>query len=167
MKRSALLAILWLSVSATPLLADGTGTTVTAYIQDFVASFSPTSLVIGGGQEFLFNDGSVQIYASFAASTLTITEDHNGFGFGTYMTFTDPDFAGFTETSGIDDYSFSGDVLTVDTNSGVGNNLTSIFSYTTVTSTPEPSSFILLGSGILMCVSAVLYRRRLAALGSV
>jgi PEP-CTERM motif len=135
-------------------------------------NFGP-NVVIGSDIEFGINDSeSVVLYTfDFSNSTLHITDTtfqptgETGF----VATFTDPAFNSFrvidNTLAGLT-FSFSGDVLTVNfagfTSDIVGNVGTADVSLFTLgaVATPEPSSFVLIGTGL--CGLATFLHRRIA-----
>jgi PEP-CTERM motif len=135
-------------------------------------NFGP-NVVIGSDIEFGINDSeSVVLYTfDFSNSTLHITNtaslptQENSY----VATFTDPTFNSFrvidNTLAGLT-FSFSGDVLTVNfagfTSDIVGNVGTADVSLFTLgaVATPEPSSFVLIGTGL--CGLATFLHRRIA-----
>jgi hypothetical protein len=115
------------------------------------------TVVIDGTPTFGFEDGANFDQANFSANTLAISDQNLGGGAAPWtMIFTD---SAFTSVSKVSDtfsgggltYSLAGDVLTIN---WVGDNTTgwtynALFDVGTGTSTPEPSSLLLMGSGIL------------------
>jgi hypothetical protein len=162
--------------------ADGTGTSVTGGLYfaggstnyfDPANGFVPagygndagTTVVIGPGIEFGFADSANTDTADFTGSTLTVTDTVKETGGNNpfEMTFTDPAFTGFTQTGAADGYTytFSGDTLDVFWPGGSvqdGQAFTGNFTYSTA-ATPEPSSLMLLGTGLLGFVGAMRRRR--------
>ena len=183
-KISGLLAIAVLCLSASSLWADGIGTDLTGSLAfnggstnyfDAANGFVPagygnsggsTTVTIGPGIEFGFADAVNLNTADFTGSTLTISNEvlsPNTAG-PFQMTFTDSAFTGFSLASnglGLT-YSFTGDTLTLDRAEGTYSTNSTVFNYTTAASPiPEPSTFVLLGTGLFAAAGAV--RRRLAA----
>lgn len=133
--------------------------------------FGP-DVVIDSDIEFGLSDNVVLYTFDFSNSTLHIanTTYQPTQETGYVATFTDPAFnslrvinntiAGLT-------FSFSGDVLTVnfagftsEVNGNVGTADVSLFTLGEVAATPEPSSFVLLGTGL--CGLATFLRRKIA-----
>lgn len=184
-KVCSLLAIAVLCLSAGSLWADGIGTDVTGSLTfngsstnyfDAANGFVPpgygnssgsTTVTIGSGIEFGFSDSVNLNTADFTGSTLTITNEvlsPNIAGL-LQMIFTDSAFTGFTLASndlGLT-YSFTGNTLTIDRAEGEYSGVHStVFNYTTAASpVPEPSTIVLLATGLLGAAGAV--RRRLSA----
>jgi len=114
------------------------------------------NVVVGSGIEFGLTDNTNVLYTfDFSNSTLHITDT-------TFNSFRQIDntLAGLT-------FSFSGDVLTLNfagftnaVNGNVGTADVSLFSLGSTAPTPEPSSFVLLGTGL--CGLATLLRRKIA-----
>ncbi len=133
--------------------------------------FGP-NVVIDSGIEFGLSDFVVLYTFDFSNSTLHITNStFQPTGETGYVaTFTDPTFNSFrlidNSLAGLT-FSFSGDVLTLnfagftsEVNGNVGTADVSLFSLGEVAATPEPSSFVLLGTGL--CGLATYLRRRIA-----
>jgi hypothetical protein len=133
-------------------------------------NFGP-NVVIGSDIEFGLSDSVVLYTFDFSNSTLHITNtSFEPTQETSYVaTFTDPTFNSFrlidNTLAGLT-FSFSGDVLTVDfagfTSDVVGNVGTADVSLFTLgaAATPEPSSFVLLGTGL--CGLATFLRRKIA-----
>ncbi len=132
--------------------------------------FGP-NVVIDSGIEFGLSDFVVLYTFDFSNSTLHITNStfQPTQETGYVATFTDPTFNSFrvidNTLAGLS-FSFSGDVLTVnfagftsEVNGNVGTADVSLFTLGAV-ETPEPSSFVLLGTGL--CGLATFLRRKIA-----
>ena len=132
--------------------------------------FGP-NVVIDSGIEFGLSDFVVLYTFDFSNSTLHITNStfQPTQETGYVATFTDPTFNSFrvidNNLAGLS-FSFSGDVLTVnfagftsEVNGNVGTADVSLFTLGAV-ATPEPSSFVLLGTGL--CGLATFLRRKIA-----
>jgi len=131
------------------------------------------NVVVGSGIEFGLTDNTNVLYTfDFSNSTLHITDTAYGptGETGFVATFTDPTFNSFRQIdntlAGLT-FSFSGDVLTLNfagftnaVNGNVGTADVSLFSLGSTAPTPEPSSFVLLGTGL--CGLATLLRRKIA-----
>ncbi len=185
MKRLACaLATAALFVGASSLRADGLGTPVTGTLTfggfgstnyfDAANGFVPagygnsggsTTVTIGPGIEFGFQDSANQDTADFDGTTLNITDNSfEGSSNSFQMTFTDPAFLGFSLLSdelGIT-YNFTGTTLTVDFAGGnVKGSDSVLFSYTSLDSAvPEPGTLGLLAVGLVG--GAGILRRRFA-----
>ena len=133
------------------------------------SSGSPT-VTIGPGPEFGFNDSANLDTANFTGNMLTITGEClrsscTGNGSVQYS-FTDAAFAGLNLTflsNGLNlTGSLNGTTLTLQQGTGIPANGTasSTFSLTPAAVTPEPSSFALLGTGILGVIGVA--RKRFA-----
>jgi hypothetical protein len=173
------LAAFLVTASARPMFADGTGSSVSAtltfgdtsqtvYYNAFTNGdsyvYQADPITIPG--TFTYVDGANTDTATFTGSTLTITDTSYFNASPFLMTFTDPVITGYTLIS--DTFpsisSFSGGVFYFNSpgteNPGVQ---TAVFDYTAgpVSATPEPSSLVLLGSGVLSLAGAI--RRRVRA----
>jgi len=119
---------------------------------------SPGSATVGAGIEFSGVAGYINF--DFDASSLTITNDvlHQWAGFGNYV------FSGFddiitgvsiAENTGfsgtiIDNYSFTSNTLTLDMQSGFTSpGAVLVFDINTIEPVPEPSNYLLLGTGLV------------------
>jgi PEP-CTERM motif len=179
------IVVLWASTSF--LFADGVGTNVTGSLTffgfgttnyfDSANGFVPagyknsnglTTVSIGPGVEFGFQDVSNLDTADFDGTTLVVTDTSNAGGSNSFeMKFTDPAFLGFalmSDTLGIS-YVFSGTTLTIDfANHNIKGSGSAIFSYTSTGgqggTVPEPGTFALLGTGLLS--AGCLLRHRFA-----
>ena len=137
----------------------------------FGNGFGP-NVVIGSDMEFGLGDDVILYAFDFSNSTLHITDTtfqptgETGF----VATFTDPAFNSFrlidNTLVGLT-FSFSGDVLTLNftgfssqLDGDVGAADVSLFALGATAATPEPSSFVLLGTGL--CGLATLLRRKIA-----
>jgi hypothetical protein len=182
MRLPAILAVVALLAGSVAARADGTGTQVTGglffgsntnnyfdpahgFVPAGYGNVAGTTVTIGSGVEFGFNDGLNKDTADFTGSSLSITDVDSANAANFKMTFTDPAFTGFTQLTGQDmgyTFSFSGDTLNVFYAGSLAHGTFSgTFSYaTSPTATPEPSSLLLLGSSILGMAGVV--RRRLS-----
>jgi hypothetical protein len=119
----------------------------------------PTVAISSTATEFGFADLINTDTANFTGSTLTVT-DKVLFGAANWiMTFTDTAFTGLNLVQNSDTFIpggvtgvLSGDTITLDWAGTIGSGLmTTTFSLVpgTTTATPEPSSFLMLGVGLL------------------
>lgn len=178
------LGMLLLLTSATILRADGVGTKVTGSLTfsgfgttnyfDAANGFVPpgygnsgglTTVTIGPGVEFGFEDDANLDTADFDGSTLVITDVSLVGGSNSFeMRFTDPAFLSFAllnDTLGIT-YSFTGNTLIVDfASQNIKGSGSAVFSYTSPTTgpVPEPGTLQLFGTGLLG--AACFLRRKL------
>jgi len=125
----------------------------------YLNAAGPTVAISSTATEFGFADLINTDTANFTGSTLTVT-DKVLFGAANWiMTFTDTAFAGLNLVQNSDTFIpggvtgvLSGDTITLDWAGTIGSGLmTATFSLTpgTTTATPEPSSFLMLGVGLL------------------
>jgi hypothetical protein len=135
-------------------------------------NFGP-NVVIGSDIEFGLSDNTTVLYTfDFSNSTLHITDTtfQPTQETGWVATFTDPTFNSFRQIdntlAGLT-FSFSGNVLTVnfagfasEVDGNVGTADVSLFTLGAVAATPEPSSFVLLGTGL--CGLGTFLRRKIA-----
>jgi hypothetical protein len=163
---------------ALPAKADLIGTSVTGSLQfvtpgtpnyfnpangfvpaGYLNAAGPTVAISSTATEFGFADLINTDTVNFTGSSLTVT-DKVLFGAANWiMTFTDTAFAGLNLVQNTDTFIpggvtgvLSGDTITLDWAGTLGSGLmTTTFSLTpgTTTATPEPSSFLMLGVGLL------------------
>jgi PEP-CTERM motif len=162
---------------ALPAKADLIGTSVTGSLQfitpgtpnyfnpangfvpaGYLNAAGPTVAISSTGTEFGFADLINTDTVNFTGSTLTVT-DKVLFGAANWiMTFTDTAFTGLNLVQNSDTFIpggvtgvLSGDTITLDWAGTLGSGLmTTTFSLTPrTTATPEPSSFLMLGVGLL------------------
>ena len=128
--------------------------------------FSPASVVVGPGIEFSATDSNILYTFDFTETTLVVTNSTKTptTEIGFVATFTDPEITELTVLSNtIAGMTFtqSGDVLTVDFAGHQGTPVQGdLGTAVAQVSTPEPSTFALLGTGLLGVAGTV--RRKLA-----
>ena len=180
------LAAALLCIPAVSAMADGIGTSVTGsmyingntgtnyfepadgYVPAGYGNDAGTTVTIGPGVEFGYMDGANTDTADFTGTTLTFTDDSVSGSLPITYEFSDPAFTGASEISqtlGLGaSVSFSGDTLTISDAAIDAGTYTLLIDYSSSSSasvTPEPSSLLLLGTGVLVCASVL--RRRLFA----
>lgn len=177
------LAVVALFISGTSLRADGLGTNVTGTLTfggsstnyfDKTNGYVPTTgygnsggsttVTIGPGPEFGFQDTANLDTADFDRTTLVITDNSfQGSSKSFQMTFTDSAFLGFNllnDDLGIT-YYFTGTTLTVDFPGGnIKGSDSVLFSYSSLDPVPEPGTLGLFATGLVG--GAGILRRRFA-----
>jgi hypothetical protein len=101
---------------------------------------------------------------SLNGATATFTATSDSYSFGSPQGFLDVDFYGtITLTGGVEPiggYTTTAGILALETNDLAGAGYSSYSGTLTATPAPEPSSLILLGSGLLGSASMLVRRRR-------
>jgi hypothetical protein len=144
---------------------------VPAGYQNSVGARDSNTVVIVGGNEFGFSDGSNTDVTSFSSTGFTFTDTGitAGPNLNIILTMTDPAFTGVSLISntfpGLT-FAISGDQITVDipgVTVSAGEVLTASFNVTSTSSVPEPSTYglMLIGLGFLGLMMAMRKRLRL------